>query len=54
VPFTEKNVRADQDAVRELVENLRSNATPTAKVGDRILIGFDAQAYEEALARTGQ
>jgi len=44
-------VRADQAAVRELVEELKSNATPTAKIGEEVLIGFDPEAYEQALTR---
>lgn len=53
MPFVEKNVRADQAAVGELIEELKSYATPTVKIGDEVLIGFDPQAYALALTRIG-
>lgn len=52
--FEEKNVRADQAAVRELVEEHKSNATPTLVAGGRVIIGFRAEDYESALRAAGQ
>lgn len=40
----------DPEALRELVEELQSSATPTLVVGGRVIVGFDPQAYEAALA----
>jgi len=37
--------------VRELVETYNSRATPTLVIGDEVLIGFDPEAIDEALAR---
>lgn len=54
VQFTEKNVRASNDAVRELVEQYKSNATPTLVAGGRVVIGFDPARYDEALAAAGK
>jgi glutaredoxin-like protein NrdH len=39
IPFEEKNVRADPDAIRELQE-LGSQSTPTIVVGDQVHVGF--------------
>ena len=38
-------------AVRELVETYQSRATPTIVIGDEVLIGFDPERIDEALAR---
>jgi len=43
-------VSADFGAVRELVETYQSRATPTIVIGDKVLIGFDPEAIDEALA----
>lgn len=42
---------ADFNAVRELVETYQSRATPTIVIGDQVLIGFDPEQIDEALAR---
>jgi len=47
--FEEKDIRTDDEARREQVEDLQSRATPTLVVGGRVLIGFDAGEYEGAL-----
>ncbi len=41
---------ADFGAVRELVETYQSRATPTIVIGEKVLIGFDPQEIDEALA----
>jgi hypothetical protein len=43
-------VSSDFGAVRELVETYQSRATPTIVIGDRVLIGFDPEQIDEALA----
>ena len=44
-----RDVRANPEFVRELVEDLNSRATPTVVIGNRVIIGFDPEAYEAAL-----
>lgn len=44
--FTEKNVRADPDAIGELVE-IKSQSTPTTIVDGEAIIGFDRQISEK-------
>jgi hypothetical protein len=48
VKFTEKNVRADPDAIGELVE-MNSQSTPTTVIDGEIIIGFDRQRISEKL-----
>jgi hypothetical protein len=43
-------VRADQQAVFELVRKYRSQITPTIVVDDEVIIGFDRQRLEKLLA----
>ena len=45
----EKDVRSDYQALFELVEDLGSRQTPTLRVGDRVILGFDPVAYDEGL-----
>lgn len=47
-----RDIRSDPEFVRELVEDLKSQATPTAVIGKRVIIGFDPQAYDIALGTT--
>ncbi len=51
--FEEKNVRADQKAARELIEDCESHATPKLVVGSRVLLAFDPAEYERALGAAG-
>jgi glutaredoxin len=53
VAFEEKNIRADDEYKRELVEDLNSRSTPTLVVGDRVVMGFDAAEYERVLEAPG-
>jgi glutaredoxin len=51
VPFTEKNVALDQQAVQELMSmGLRS--LPVVVIGDKRLSGFNPKAIDAALAET--
>jgi len=52
--FEEKNVRADRQAVVELTQTYRSNATPTLVVGDRVIIGFRPEDYAAAIVFAGE
>jgi len=47
-----RDVRSNPEYVRELVEDLKSQATPTVVIGKRVIIGFDPQAYDIALGST--
>ncbi len=40
VPYTAKDISTDMDARKELI-SLGSRATPTIKVDDEVIIGFD-------------
>ena len=46
--FIEKYVRADPDAIGELVE-MNSQSTPTTVIDGEIIIGFDRQRISEKL-----
>jgi glutaredoxin len=50
VQFELKDIREDPAALRELVEGLQSRATPTLVVGDKVIMGFDPEQYQAALA----
>lgn len=47
-----RDIRSNPEFVRELVEDLKSQATPTVVIGTRVIIGFDPQAYDIALGAT--
>ena len=47
-----RDIRSNPEFVRELVEDLKSQATPTVIIGKRVIIGFDPQAYDIALGTT--
>jgi glutaredoxin 3 len=49
IPFTEKNVSRDQDAVQELVK-MKARSLPVILIGDKQLSGFNPKAIDEALA----
>lgn len=44
-----KDIRANPEYLRELVEDLKSSATPTVVIGEKVLIGFDPAEYQAAL-----
>ena len=48
IPFLYKDVQADPQAFRELMD-LGSRSTPTLKVGDEVMIGFDPARLEAML-----
>jgi hypothetical protein len=43
-------VRADPNAVRDLVETYQSRSTPTIVVGEKVMIGFDPEQFEKLLS----
>lgn len=44
-----RDIRSNPEYVRELVEDLKSQATPTVVIGKKVIIGFDPQSYDRAL-----
>jgi glutaredoxin len=48
VAFTEKNIREDPAALRELIEGGFS-MTPVIRIGDETIAGFDPNRLEAAL-----
>ncbi|HEY0786360.1 MAG TPA: glutaredoxin domain-containing protein [Acidobacteriaceae bacterium] len=49
VPFEYKDVQADPQALRELMD-LNSRSTPTLVVGSEVMIGFDPERLDALLA----
>lgn len=45
----EKDVTQDREALRELVENYQSRATPTIVIDDEVVIGFDRARLQQLL-----
>jgi hypothetical protein len=48
IVFTEKNVRADQAALKELIDR-GFQSTPVTLIGDEAVIGFDQDKLEKLL-----
>ncbi len=48
IPFTERNISTDPEALRELI-NLGSQATPTTLVDEQVVIGFDRARLNQLL-----
>jgi len=48
--FEEHDVSADKIAVFTLVRKYKSQSTPTLVIGDQVLIGFEPEKIEAALA----
>jgi len=49
VPFVEKDVQADWDAMRELLD-LEVMSTPATVIGGQVVVGFDRKRLEALLA----
>lgn len=48
--YEDKDIRADYQALFELIEEFGSRQTPTLVVGERVIPGFRPEEYEAALA----
>ena len=48
IQFTERDIRADREALKELLE-LGSRSTPTTLVDDELVIGFDRRKLDQLL-----
>lgn len=54
VPFTEKDVTADADAMQELLRRTGGvRATPVVVIGERVIQGFDRAQMTQALQGAG-
>jgi glutaredoxin 3 len=50
VPYVEKDISMDQDALRFVLEKIGQAVTPIITIGDQIIIGFDRPRIDAALA----
>jgi glutaredoxin len=50
VPYVEKDISVDQDALRFVLEKVGQAVTPIITIGDRIIVGFDRPRIDDALA----
>lgn len=50
VAFVEKNIGSDSEAIREMVETYRSQATPTVVIDGQVVIGFHRERIDKLLA----
>jgi hypothetical protein len=50
VPYVEKDISVDQDALRFVLEKIGQAVTPIITIGDQIIIGFDRPRIDAALA----
>jgi glutaredoxin-like YruB-family protein len=51
VPFEERDITVDPEAVTELTEKYASHSTPTVVIGTEVLIGFNPERLDEILGR---
>ena len=49
IPFTEKNIREDAKAMKELTATYQSYSTPTNVIDGKAIIGFELEKLMEAL-----
>lgn len=50
VEVVEKNVQTDHDAAKEMVEKTHQLGVPVIDINGTIIIGFDREAIDKALA----
>lgn len=50
----EKDVRKDYQALYELIDDLGSRQTPTLLANGKVILGFDPDGYEAALAASAE
>lgn len=51
IEFVEKNVQADHEAAKEMVEKTHQLGVPVIDVNGTVIIGFDRDAIEAALGK---
>jgi glutaredoxin-like YruB-family protein len=49
IPFEEVNVQEDREAAEEMIKKSGQTGVPVVEIGDKIIIGFDQKAIDEAL-----
>lgn len=49
VPFEDRDVTRDRQALRDLIGKYGSNTTPTFVVDEEVVVGFDARRLDELL-----
>lgn len=49
IPFTDRNVVEDPEAMEELVQKIGRRATPVIIVGDEVIVGFDRGRLQRLL-----
>ena len=50
VPFTDKDISTDQEALRFVLEKIGQAVTPIITIGDTVIVGFDRPKIDQALA----
>jgi glutaredoxin 3 len=50
IEFVEKNVQTDHEAAKEMVEKTHQMGVPVIDVNGTVIIGFDREAIEKAMA----
>ncbi len=51
IPYTEKNVAADQTAALEMVRRSGQQGVPVTIIGNEVIVGFDQPALNQAIAK---
>ncbi|QPC46176.1 glutaredoxin family protein [Mangrovibacillus cuniculi] len=54
IKFTEKNIREDQQAFKEVTEIYRASSTPVVAVNGEAVIGFDLEKLTSLLERNSK
>jgi glutaredoxin len=52
IPFTDHNVVADPEALKQMIEVSGSRRVPVVRIGDRVLVGFDESQLAISLAES--
>ncbi|PLS16499.1 NrdH-redoxin [Bacillus sp. M6-12] len=49
ISYTEKNIKTDKQAMKELTKNHKSYSTPTIVIDGKVIIGFDQAILKNEL-----
>ena len=52
VPYVEKDISTDQDALRFVLEKVGQAVTPIITIGETIIVGFDKPKIDDTLQLT--
>ncbi|MGH7196339.1 MAG: glutaredoxin family protein [Candidatus Saccharimonadales bacterium] len=50
ISYTDRDVSVDQEALMYIVNTVGQAVTPIITIGDKVIVGFDRQKIDEALA----